>query len=264
MSPLLTRPAFARGVGHQERALRRPLARALGALARASGPALLRELVRSGHRIPRAAEQLRLRGILEAHKAELQDALLRIRLPVREQAGEDVPATAARIAAWRIGELIRQIELQQLNTIRWQLEQLFERGPTDALIERIGRTAGLTQQMAAYVQKVTDQAIAAGASEAAAARQGEALAGELMRRRGKLIARTEAVDFTNQVVEERGRILGTGTVKQSVSARDTNVCPICRKNEQAGPIPMNASFPSGHQRPTYHPGCRCLLEVEAA
>ncbi len=36
-------------------------------------------------------------------------------------------------------------------------------------------------------------------------------------------------------------------------------CEICKRNEAAGWIPLKQPFPSGHQRPLAHDGCRCDL-----
>lgn len=36
-------------------------------------------------------------------------------------------------------------------------------------------------------------------------------------------------------------------------------CPVCLANAAAGPIALAATFPSGDQRPTAHPHCRCAL-----
>lgn len=36
-------------------------------------------------------------------------------------------------------------------------------------------------------------------------------------------------------------------------------CPICADNEGAGPIPIDATFPSGDSEPPAHPNCLCTL-----
>lgn len=42
---------------------------------------------------------------------------------------------------------------------------------------------------------------------------------------------------------------------------DGKDCESCKKNEQAGWIPLNQAFPSGHQIPLAHAGCRCDLRI---
>lgn len=37
-----------------------------------------------------------------------------------------------------------------------------------------------------------------------------------------------------------------------------NVCPICQGNQDAGPIPLSAAFPSGALAPPQHPNCQCF------
>lgn len=38
-----------------------------------------------------------------------------------------------------------------------------------------------------------------------------------------------------------------------------DVCPICLRNADAGPVPVGQNFPSGHSQPPAHPWCRCGL-----
>ena len=39
----------------------------------------------------------------------------------------------------------------------------------------------------------------------------------------------------------------------------TEVCAVCKENEQAGIIPLDALFPSGHLYPPAGELCRCVL-----
>jgi hypothetical protein len=43
------------------------------------------------------------------------------------------------------------------------------------------------------------------------------------------------------------------------TARDTKVCPACRANAAAGPVPTGQQFPSGGVMPPGCQGCRCAL-----
>jgi hypothetical protein len=51
---------------------------------------------------------------------------------------------------------------------------------------------------------------------------------------------------------------GVGHVEWS-SARDSRVCPECRANSAAGPVPIGQPFPSGGIMPPGCQGCRCAL-----
>ncbi len=42
------------------------------------------------------------------------------------------------------------------------------------------------------------------------------------------------------------------------------LCDICRKNSEAGWIPLHEAFPSGHQTPPAHDGCRCGSVIREA
>lgn len=86
--------------------------------------------------------------------------------------------------------------------------------------------------------------------------------------RAKLIAVTE----TGEAYAEGGRQaatalrdLGVGVEKRWLTASDDRVDDeICGPNEDAGWIPLDEPYPSGHIRPLGHPGCRCDEEHRAA
>lgn len=44
-----------------------------------------------------------------------------------------------------------------------------------------------------------------------------------------------------------------------MTAFDQRVCPVCKTNEDAGPVPLGEPYPSGQRRPPGHPRCRCGL-----
>ncbi|MFE9448275.1 phage portal protein [Streptomyces sp. NPDC006739] len=48
------------------------------------------------------------------------------------------------------------------------------------------------------------------------------------------------------------------------TAADERTCMPCSINEDAGPMPVGASFPSGAAYPPQHPRCRCCLVAEAS
>jgi SPP1 gp7 family putative phage head morphogenesis protein len=47
-----------------------------------------------------------------------------------------------------------------------------------------------------------------------------------------------------------------------LTAMDQRVCPICKANEEAGPIGLDENFPSGDPHPPNHPWDRCALIPE--
>ncbi len=79
--------------------------------------------------------------------------------------------------------------------------------------------------------------------------------GDMTRYRSKVIARTETCDALEQAFMDRAVELEI-TGKEWVVA---DPCPICSQNGDAGVIPINDTFPSGHTRPPAHPNCRCAL-----
>jgi hypothetical protein len=47
--------------------------------------------------------------------------------------------------------------------------------------------------------------------------------------------------------------------KYWVAGKEKEVCGVCRENERAGVIPLDAIFPSGHLHPPAGIFCRCVL-----
>lgn len=78
--------------------------------------------------------------------------------------------------------------------------------------------------------------------------------------RAHLIAITEtgdAYEAGNRAVADDLASAGLEMEKSWLIVGDERTCPICNGNAQAGWIPLERAFPSGHQQPTGHPGCRC-------
>ena len=73
--------------------------------------------------------------------------------------------------------------------------------------------------------------------------------------RSEMIARTETANALSQASLDRMNDMG-------VSGKEWigyNPCPICLKNESAGIIKRDASFPSGDLAPPAHPNCQCAV-----
>lgn len=76
---------------------------------------------------------------------------------------------------------------------------------------------------------------------------------DMTKYRSQLIARTETCDALEQSFMDRSKAMGV-TGKEWVT---TDPCPICAENGDAGAIPIDEEFPSGHSRPPAHPACMC-------
>lgn len=82
------------------------------------------------------------------------------------------------------------------------------------------------------------------------------------RPRARMIARTEtriADTQGNMVAYRAAQANGIPMLKQWVTAEDDKVSPECAENGAAGPIPLDALFPSGVAETPQHPSCRCNI-----
>jgi hypothetical protein len=81
--------------------------------------------------------------------------------------------------------------------------------------------------------------------------------------RADMIARTALADAYNGALLRSAK---AGTkYKYKSWAPDGQCCgEICQPNVDAGPIPIDEPFPSGHQAPTGHLGCDCSIEFVKA
>ena len=78
--------------------------------------------------------------------------------------------------------------------------------------------------------------------------------------RAHLIAITEigeAYEVGNATVADDLRQAGLPMQKSWLTSRDSRVSDGCQENADAGWIPLEAAFPSGHMHPLRFPGCRC-------
>ena len=84
--------------------------------------------------------------------------------------------------------------------------------------------------------------------------------------RAHLIAVTEVGEAYSAGSLAAGEALeeaGVAMEKSWSTVGDDRVSAGCLGNEDAGWIPLNDDFPSGHQRPLRFPGCRCDLLMQA-
>lgn len=84
--------------------------------------------------------------------------------------------------------------------------------------------------------------------------------------RSRLVAHTETgeqMSFAALEFYTRNGVPMKSWLTAAGMARSGEVCSeICQRNAEAGRIPMDQPFPSGHQRPLGHPRCRCVLKPE--
>lgn len=83
-----------------------------------------------------------------------------------------------------------------------------------------------------------------------------------IRDRAELIAVTEIGNAYMQAQLQQGRRIiqkGIQLQKGWLTVGDDRVEEDCLRNQQAGWIDFDATFPTGHQAPLEHPGCRCSM-----
>lgn len=83
-----------------------------------------------------------------------------------------------------------------------------------------------------------------------------------IRSRAELIAITEIGDAYMAGQLDAAKQLQSGglpMIKQWLTVGDDRVSDGCNENQDAGWIPLDNNFPSGHARPLRFPGCRCTM-----
>lgn len=252
-----------RNISIRERRLRRVLGPALKEINRILDPGQLRVTWMMGSP-PQIAD--RIEAVLRRVEDELVSALA---LPIRKQEEFDLPTSPETLARRQIGELIQGLGPRQLRTIREQLAVLMEDGPREEILSALSETTGLTERQARAVANHLRRNLEGGMSRGAAERAARNYAARLLQHRARLIARNEAVTYTNQVVQARGEAVGN-VQKQWLSARDNDVdkiyCAVLDNDER---IAIREEFvvTEGPARgevfrhPPAHVGCRCLIEL---
>ncbi len=83
---------------------------------------------------------------------------------------------------------------------------------------------------------------------------------DMSKYRSELIAKTETGNSLGQSFLDRGRDMGFEGKEWILGSggREGN-CPDCIANADAGVIPFDKSFPSGHMTVLAHPGCTCSV-----
>lgn len=151
----------------------------------------------------------------------------------------------------------------------------FELGNPRALTElrarAAARVAGINATTKADLRRIIAQGIADKKSYSAIAREIKAKYSQFavgsplahIASRAELVAVTEigdAYEIGARATVDRLTSFGLEMEKQWLDVGDRRVDPECVSNAAQGWIPLDEVFPSGHQQPTAHPGCRCTTE----
>lgn len=75
--------------------------------------------------------------------------------------------------------------------------------------------------------------------------------------RAEMVARTELAFAHVEGNTEGWRASGEVDQKMSILGSEHDFDDVCNDNAEAGPIPLDGEFPSGHTGPPYHPNCVC-------
>lgn len=181
----------------------------------------------------------------------------------------DFDSTLTSVKAWadsEAGRLIVDLTAAQTGSIQALLQHqtAFQVTSPAVLAQRLKPVVGLTVREANAVAKfaatLMEEGVAAGTVNELVAKY----ARFLHKNRAMRIARTELnnaynfgqLDAMRQAVDQ-GWV--PGTPEKEWMAGGADPCEICQENEGAGPIALDAAFPSGDEHPTAHPNCECAV-----
>lgn len=86
-----------------------------------------------------------------------------------------------------------------------------------------------------------------------------------IRNRAELISVTELGNaYSEGTIQAAHQLDDAGIPIEKMWLATDGCAAICQPNEDAGWIDLDAAFPSGHDRPTGHPGCRCTVLTRRA
>lgn len=181
----------------------------------------------------------------------------------------DFDSTMTRVKAWvdhAGGKLIVDLTAAQFGSVHALLQHQIALAVTSPYIlaQRIRPIVGLTVReamaVARFMATLTEEGVAASVINSQVANYTKFL----HKNRASRIARTEIsngynfgqLDSMKQATQE-GWL--PGVPEKYWMAGGANPCEICEENEAAGPIALDAAFPSGHAHPTAHPQCECAV-----
>lgn len=86
-----------------------------------------------------------------------------------------------------------------------------------------------------------------------------------IRNRAELISVTELGDaYSEGTIQAAYQLDDAGYEIEKMWLATDGCAQICQPNEDAGWVSLDTAFPSGHARPTGHPGCRCTVLTRRA
>lgn len=181
----------------------------------------------------------------------------------------DFDSTMTSVKSWvdnEGGKLIVNLTTAQFKSVQALLQNQIALGVTSPYIlaQRIRPMVGLTERealaVARFMATLTEEGVSAGVIE----RQIANYTRFLHKARASRIARTEISNAYNfgqinsmRQATDAGQL--PGIPEKSWMAGGINPCEICEENEAAGPISLDAAFPSGDEHPTAHPQCQCAV-----
>ena len=181
----------------------------------------------------------------------------------------DFDSTMTRVKAWvdaEGGRLIVDLTAAQFGSAHALLQNQIALGVTSPYIlaQRIRPIVGLTVKESLRLSKLMSVLQEQGIPAGAITGQVEKYAASLHKSRAIRIARTEISNGYNFGQMDSMKQAATegwlpGIPEKNWMAGGTNPCGKCQDNEAAGPIALDASFPSGHAHPTAHPQCECAV-----
>ena len=155
--------------------------------------------------------------------------------------------------------LAENITAGNLQTVADTLERgLRDQLGVDGIARELREVIDMTPGQAETWRKERDALVASGKSPEAIDKIMDKRRAELIKDRAEVMAQAEARNAIEAgelaVSKNRG-----DTHKVWITVSDDRVTDGCEENEQAGPIPIDAAYPSGDQHPprSGNPRCRC-------
>lgn len=139
------------------------------------------------------------------------------------------------------------------------VDQVYDRAVEYARTRSAELVSGVTETTKERIRQIISAGLADNiGTEAIAAELEDAY--EFSHARAAMIAETEignANGYGSLEGLQAGKDAGLTVLKEWYP--DAEACPICLENAEAGPIPLDQTFPSGDDAPLAHPNCECSL-----
>jgi len=176
-------------------------------------------------------------------------------IPMPPAAMEEVMRRAREEAK----ELIKNVAQTDFTAMGEAIARGLEAGQnSETIAKTLDMVQGLDNVRAAKLEKYAADLQASGLSQAEIEKRIAAMKEDLLEDRRRTIAATEGANA--RAVADYVEAQASGKQwKIAISVGDDRVSDICQANEAEGWIPFDDDFPSGDDRPPFHPNCRCVL-----